>query len=82
MKNYKIKDLPEEEKPREKLVKYGPGALRNYELLSIILGKGTKKEDVFEIARRSIDEYGSKALANETNVKNFNRFKICLFSKN
>ena len=71
MKNYKIKikDLPEEEKPREKLVKYGPGALRNYELLSIILGKGTKKEDVFEIARRSIDEYGSKALANETDVK-------------
>lgn len=71
MKDYKIKikDLPREEKPREKLIKYGPGVLRNYELFSIILGKGTKKEDVFEIAKRTIDEYGSKALANETDVK-------------
>jgi len=71
MKNYKIKikDLPKGEKPREKLMKYGPSALRNYELFSIILGKGTKKEDVFEIARRTIDDYGSKALANETDVK-------------
>ena len=70
MKEYKIKikDLPEEEKPREKLKKYGPSVLKNYELLSIILGKGTKKEDIFNISSRIIDEYGSKAIMNETRV--------------
>ena len=69
--NYKIriKELPQEQKPREKLIKYGPNALKNYELLSIILGKGTKKEDVFSIATKIIEEYGSKAITNETDVK-------------
>lgn len=69
--NYKIKlkDLSKEDKPREKLIKYGPGVLKNYELLSIILGKGTKKEDVFSIATKTIEEYGSKAVINETDVK-------------
>jgi len=42
----KVKEIPLEERPREKLKKYGPGALRNYELLSILLGKGTRKEGV------------------------------------
>lgn len=65
----RIRDLPKDEKPREKLIKYGVGSLRNYELLSIILGKGTKKEDVFAIAIKTIEEYGSKAIVNETNVR-------------
>lgn len=65
----KVKDLPEEEKPREKLKKYGPNALKNYELLSIILGKGTIKEDVFGIAKRVIDEYGSRAITTEADVE-------------
>jgi len=65
----KIKELPEGEKPREKLQKQGPDALKNYELLSIILSKGTKKEGLFEIAQRVINEYGSKAIANETSVE-------------
>jgi len=69
MYKVKIKDLPKEQKPREKLIKYGVGLLKNYELFSIILGKGTKKEDVFAIATKTIEEYGSKAIVNETDVK-------------
>ena len=65
----KVKDLPEEEKPREKLKNYGPNALRNHELLAIILGKGTRKEGVIEIAQRVIDEYGSRAITTETDVE-------------
>ena len=65
----KIRDLPNNEKPREKLITYGTGSLKNFELLSIILGKGTKKEDVFAIATKTIEEYGSKAIVNETNVR-------------
>ena len=65
----KVKEMPFEERPREKLKKYGPDVLRNYELLSILLGKGTRREGVFQIAKRVIEEYGSKAIANETNVE-------------
>ena len=58
----KIKDLPPEEKPREKLIKYGPQALKNYELMAVILGKGTRKEGVLEIAQRIISQYSNLSL--------------------
>ncbi len=69
MSDYKIKNLPKEEKPREKLINSGPESLKNYELLAIILGKGNKKENVFEISKRVIEEYGSGTAASETGVK-------------
>jgi DNA repair protein RadC len=65
-KQYKIlavRDLPDEEKPREKLIKDGVGALSSIELLAIILGVGTKKEEVFSMANRLIREYGEKGIA-------------------
>ena len=46
----KFKELPDEEKPRERLVLYGAKALSNEELLMIILKSGTKKYSVKELA--------------------------------
>ena len=43
----KVKDLPPEEKPREKLIKKGAQTLSDEELLAVILGKGNRKEGVF-----------------------------------
>jgi len=63
-----IKDLPNEKKPREKLIKGGPSNLSSAELLSIILGTGTKKEEVSVMVRRIIKEYGEKTLMNQTDV--------------
>ena len=37
-----IKNLPEEERPREKLLKKGADSLSNEELLAIVLGSGTR----------------------------------------
>ena len=39
-----IKDLPEAERPREKLMRYGPEKLSNSELLAILLRSGKKGE--------------------------------------
>lgn len=61
----KLRDLPKEEKPREKLMKYGPGALSTTELLAIILNVGTKKEEVFAMSRRLMKEYGDNAIVNQ-----------------
>lgn len=64
----RIKELPEEQKPREKLIKYGPDVLRNSELLSIILNTGYKGLNVIELSERIIKDYGSKAIAQEKDV--------------
>jgi DNA repair protein RadC len=63
----KVRDLPTEEKPREKLLQSGPSALTTPELMAIILSSGTKKEDVMSMANRVIHDYGQLSLANSTN---------------
>lgn len=47
-----IKELPEDERPREKLSKYGVGSLSNSELLAILIGTGTKEASAIMVANR------------------------------
>jgi len=63
---YKIKDLPKEERPRERLIKLGPENLSNGELLSIIIGTGSVKENVLNMANRLITKYDIKRLSQTT----------------
>ena len=63
----KIRDLAAEDKPREKLAKYGPSALSVKELLAVVLNTGTKKEGVLEMTARISREYGEKMLVNQKN---------------
>lgn len=65
----RVKDLEEEEKPREKLLKYGPEALSSHELLAIIFNTGTKKEGVLEMSSRILQEYGEKSIIGQTDPK-------------
>ncbi len=58
----KMRDLPESDKPREKLLSMGPAGLSTKELLAIILGTGTIKEDVLTMSGRIIKDYGEKSL--------------------
>lgn len=50
--SYTIKDLPEGERPREKLYKYGPKALSNTELLAIIIRTGNKESTAIELSQK------------------------------
>lgn len=63
----RVKDRKEEDKPREKLLAVGPKALTVPELVAILLGVGTKKEEVMQMASRILKEYGERAIVNETN---------------
>jgi DNA repair protein RadC len=65
----KLRDLPSEEKPREKLVKYGPASLSLTELMAIILNVGTKREEVLAMSRRLLKEYGDSAIVNQKDPK-------------
>lgn len=62
----KIKDLAEEDRPRERLVKYGVEAMSMIELLAIVLSVGTKKEGVLGMSARIFKEYGEKNIVNQT----------------
>jgi len=49
-----IKELHKDDKPREKLVRKGAGALKNDELLSILLGSGIQGKDVRKLSKEII----------------------------
>jgi DNA repair protein RadC len=62
----KIKDIPQSERPREKLINDGPATLSDQELLAIILGRGTKKDDVLSLASKIIKIIDEKGLSFST----------------
>ncbi len=62
----KIKDMPADDKPRERLLKYGPGALSVAELTAVLLGTGTKKEDLMSMSSRIVRDYGERILSDQT----------------
>src|SRR5882724_8007124 len=64
----KIRDLPFEETPREKLVQQGPERLSLPELLATILNVGSKNEGVMEMTTRIMKEYGEKSIFSEKNA--------------
>ena len=48
----RIKELCADERPREKMLSKGPGALSDAELLALLIGSGTRKGNVLEVANR------------------------------
>ncbi len=58
-----MKDLLEEERPREKLEKRGPDALSDPELLAIVLRVGSKGNDVLSLSRQILRSLNLKDLS-------------------
>ena len=54
----KIMDLPENERPRERLLRYGAEDLSNGELLAILLRSGTKNENILSLSNRILHQSG------------------------
>jgi DNA repair protein RadC len=65
----RVKDLPDDEKPREKLQQLGPVNLSMAELVAVVWGVGNRKEDVLAMAHRTLKEYGEKTIGNELNAE-------------
>ncbi len=59
----KLRELPVHERPRERLMELGAGALSDAELLAILLRTGTKEESVLSLAQRVLRRYSLKELA-------------------
>ena len=64
-----VKDLPGEDRPREKLINLGTKSLSLTELLAVLLGVGTRREEVLVMSQRIIQEYGEKSIMHESDPK-------------
>lgn len=53
-----IRDLPQDERPRERLQRYGPSHLSNAELIAILLRVGSTGESVLNLSARVLSSYG------------------------
>jgi len=54
---YKIKDLPKNERPRERLEKQGVRALSDSELLALVIRSGTRDKNVIELSREILKNF-------------------------
>lgn len=70
----KIKDFPEQNRPRERFLKYGPETLSDAELFAIFLRTGTINENVVDMSNRLISEYGIDKLF-ECSLKELQKIK-------
>ena len=53
----RIKDLPEDERPRERLSKYGPATLRMAELLALLINTGSRGVTAIQLAEQLLQKY-------------------------
>jgi len=58
----KIRDIPRDDRPMERLEKIGTGYLSNAELLAIILQRGTNRENAIDMSNRLLSKYGISKL--------------------
>ena len=79
-----IKQMPSEEKPREKLLREGSDRLSTTEILAILINSGTKEISALEIAAQllSMDKRGVRFLAECSpeelgRIKGMGQAKIC-----
>ncbi len=76
MSELKIKDLSEEDRPRERLCSLGAQALSNAELLAVLIGSGTKEHSALRIAEEMTQGEGLyRQVARWHQVQEFSHIK-------
>lgn len=70
-----IKNWPEDDRPREKLLKKGAGALSNSELLAILLRTGTSGSSAIDLARKILKKFSTFRNMAHTDTLDWKEFK-------
>ncbi|WP_281658287.1 DNA repair protein RadC [Halobacillus sp. Cin3] len=73
--NVMIKDVPKQDRPRERLIQLGPAHLSNQELLAILLGSGTKQESVMELSNRLLVHFEGMTLLKDAAIEELTAIK-------
>jgi DNA repair protein RadC len=81
MAQLKIREMPREERPREKLAAHGAAALATPELIAILLRTGMKGKNAIEVARELLQTYGSLRGLSRCSVDELARIRGVGFAK-
>lgn len=73
--SYLVKEIPITERPRERLIKYGPSSLANHELLAIILRTGTKNISAIDLAKNILNIYQDLDKLNEATIEELSNIR-------
>ncbi len=63
---YRIEDLPQEDRPRERLKQHGPEHLSDSELLALVIRSGIKGKNVLAVSREILKDFELDSLSNST----------------
>lgn len=70
-----IRDVPQDERPRERLLKEGAQTLSNQELIAIILRTGTVNESVLQVSQRLLRQFEGLKLLKDASVEELTKIK-------
>lgn len=70
-----IRELADDERPRERLLAHGPAVLSDADLVAIVLGSGLRGENVVDLARRILETMGGLPGLVRADAKAFQRTK-------
>ncbi|WP_456439133.1 RadC family protein [Caldithrix abyssi] len=71
----RITDWPLEERPREKLMRFGADSVSNAELIAILLGQGTTRLNAVELAKKMLRAFGSLEALSNASLKEMQQVK-------
>jgi DNA repair protein RadC len=79
--SFTVRDLPRQERPRERLQKFGPEALSGQELLALIIGRGIPKKSVMSIAQELLTRFGNVRAISQATIEELSQIKGIGFAK-
>jgi DNA repair protein RadC len=73
--SFTVRDLPRQERPRERLQKFGPEALSAQELLALVIGRGIPKKSVMNIAQELLARFGNIKAIGQATIEELSQIK-------
>jgi DNA repair protein RadC len=70
-----IRNWPRDDRPREKLLRKGPGALTNSELVAILLRTGVAGASAIDMARQIVEKFGNFRNMSHTDIREWKEIK-------
>ncbi|WP_442636719.1 RadC family protein [Rossellomorea marisflavi] len=64
-----IRDYPQDERPRERLIQSGPASLSHQEIIAILLRTGTKSESVLQVSNRLLTSFEGLNLLKDASLE-------------
>lgn len=72
---YKLRDLPSEDRPRERLQQVGADNLSQQEILALVIEKGQAGQNVLQLAQELLSQFGSLGNLKQASLKELQNVK-------